>query len=879
MVGRLKLVLLCSLALAGAQVWAGCQGTLTSGPAPAGEDETLRGGVRGGGSRSRTPSGGSTSDPTAPTTSDPGTEPSTDPGATPSTDPVAMDPGSSPSDAPTGTPVLPGDGSMATWHRVGHRSMQSPAISDGAARPHSYFSVVAFDSGEVLPLNDWYHPQLMQYVPSSSALVSRAFMFPHTNMGNEDDIRWRIRAHKGATAAESLVFWHVMGWEEISDENGSMARDAAVFATRPIEVSPGVMPRAVARAVNMDADADETGVGPYRAGVDYDQAHRILFVSTDRSDRSVGHSIFQAYSVDPVANRFSGRAVASAPGPNFCQVQTFIRADSAHGLVLTQAENGWERERPILYLTSFAPGGDVATFGPVQQLEASGAGALGMPLEARDAVFAERDGHVFGVVAGRGLFVFDLGPVGGPYALGAPVAKIPLQFRAEGMQQIGDDLIVSSHGLEVFPIASVLAARGEASVAASVIRLPYQTYELDVATIAGKRTLFLASGAEGIDIFEGAAATTPATSDVLASTRRDVSLQGGPAQLVLETGHGLRTMSAPVMNREGDVAFWAVTEAGHEVIALLRADGTSTLVADTSRDPFRALGRPSLASGGRVAFWASGADGSQVIVHYSGALTELARTDGTMTSFDQPELSESGAVVFGRRDGSGAGSLVVRATSGTLATIFAEDDAWRLPYEDGEPVVQYDISPSGEVVFVKRRESDGWLVLSWWDGARTYDVSTNDREVNFPRMTESGVASYRSWGEEIIRLREVRAASGGGISAPTIVADRRSTYGGDFMFGNFQTSAELAADDIVFVAQTFAGLTLGPDELGSSLHRFTGGSESLPGILVATADDVDGAIVRNVLFADAAVTGQGAAFVLELERAGSVTYALTRLPL
>ena len=770
---------------------------------------------------------------------------------------------------------------ILTLRRVGHRPVQMPAISDGAARAHAYFSVVAFHSGEVVPLNNWYHPQLYTYDPTSSALVSRGFMFPHKGMGNEDDTRWRIRAHKGASASESLVFWHVKGWEEITDENGTFAHDSAVFSTRPWQ-RDGVMPKATPKVVNVGADSDNVNVGPYRAGIDYDQTNALLFVSTDRSDLSEHHSLFQTLKVDPKTGRFSDRAHARAPGDRYCQEHTFLRVDPAHGVAMTMSENHWQRHRSMLYLVQYSlpPGESVPKFSNAQRLVGEEMALKGssdkakreerMPVEALDALYVEKDGHLWVIIAARhGLFTFDLGALGSSYQLSAPVGKVPLYVGAQAIKLVGQTVIVSANGLHAFSLTDILAVRGEKRVPSDSVRLPYKTYEFDRAKIGGRETLFLASGTQGINVFE---LQKHAPETTAAPSRRVTTLVSYAAEILLETGADFRTFGAPTLNDEHTIAMWAVTKDGEEAIVVIRPDRVPAIIAHTGKGGYRTLSKPSVASRDRVVFLASTKEGGQRILSWdAGTLRELARTSDKVRALGVPEISNTGAVVYSVLDAQGKRSILVQDAGGRTTTIFENNEVWEVPDNKDSPPSQYDISPKGHVAFVMTKVKSDHHALSLWNGSELVDLITDDREVNYPRYTASALPIVRTWGDEVIKLRGARLSN----DAPEIVtfADRHSSYQ-KYIFGNFSGGAAIDPDNVVFLAQKYAPNELEPSELGNSLHLFSKDDESLPGTLLATGDSFAGGIVRNILFVDGVTRSGSLTFVVELERSSGISYLL-----
>ena len=98
-------------------------------------------------------------------------------------------------------------------------------------------------------------------------------------------------------------------------------------------------------------------------------------------------------------------------------------------------------------------------------------------------------------VFAAGLYVFDLGPVAGPYTLAQPIGKVPFRYPLEAVRLVDGHLVVSSRGIHVLDAAAVVAVRGEQVVARQFeVPLPYPTYEFDTARIGGDNYLFLASG-------------------------------------------------------------------------------------------------------------------------------------------------------------------------------------------------------------------------------------------------------------------------------------------------------------------------------------------------------------------------------------------------
>jgi len=783
---------------------------------------------------------------------------------------------------------LPADalpGAVLEVRRVAHRPVQVPALSDGPGYPHAYFSVVAFDSGEVVPLNVWYHPQLFRFHPGSGALVSTAFTFPHERLGNEDDRRWRIRAHKGATAADSLVIWGRKGYEEVDGENGTRGTDAAVFSTRPVQASPGVLPVPRRRVLNLGGDAASPEIGPGRAGIDYDPANRLVFAAMDFPERSERRDALQVLRVSP-SGAFEGRLRVPAPGRETRQRFTFVRADPAHRVVLLGAHDPWEAE-DLLYLARYEPVAGGLEPARIVSFRQRTAPALAghdedrafRPSATRDALLAERSGRLLAVLGGaNGLFVFDLGPSAGPYEIGRPRARVRLRHPVEALRVHGGLLVASSRGLEVLPLDAVLGATGDAAVPARAYRLPYETYEMDVATIGGVPYLFLASGPDGIDVFRlgavpGGAAGGAAggASGGIAEPSRAVALPRGPATVLVESGRGLSAIGAPAMNAAGDVAFWAVDAGLREVVILKRAGHVARVVASTGGGRWTALGEPRLGARAQVAFHASRPDGTEaIVIHDGAAAAEVAVQDAAIAYVRPPAMADNGDVAWTERSTGGRARIVLRRASGARVVVAAEDDAWSFGGDGPETPRDGDLdcAPDGSVALVRHRRDTGDAVLSVVRGGDLTDVLTTEPVVSRVRASAGGVAC-RTWAGDVVRLFRV-TPDGQALR----VADRRTTYSG-WIFGDFRYAASTAAGEVVFSAPRHVVPAMGRECLGYTLHRLDAAHPALPGVVVGPGAVVDGRTVQNVDFAGAIGPAGEAAFTLELESAdGRVGFAV-----
>ncbi len=774
-------------------------------------------------------------------------------------------------DAELGLTSAPITATNLELRRVGHRPVQIPGLSDGPARPHAYFSVVAFDSGEVVPLNVWYHPQLFTFHPSSGALESRAFLYPHQNTGNEDAIRWRIRAHKGATAADSLFLWTVKSYEEVTSENGTLGKDAAVLSSRPLENSPGVLPLAVSRTLNMGADASNPNIGPGIAGLDYDQTNNLVFLSMDRTDISATRDVFQILKLNTSTGAFEGRVRVPKPGTAALQEYTFIRVDPAHRIVMLQADNYWEPQKDLLYLAQYTPTG-TQTVATVQNFQQLGnfflPGHQGdinyMPTQSSDAVFAERAGRLYAILGGNGLYLFDLGPVGGPYTLAPPIGKMPLAFPLEYMKIVDDNLFVSAHGIEVYSLGAVLDVRGEQTLPKQVYRLPYKTYDFDMATIAGDLYLFLAAGQYGIDSFRLTNNGTGLMTGAMNAAPRAVQLNRGPGAIRLESGDGLRYLGAPAMNANGDMALWGVTDNQREVIVRVSADQSVQIIADTSTGMYTSFSRPSINDAGQIAFHAAKPDGGEAIVLYSGSLAEVV-TQAAGTGFLQiPEIANNGDIVFAKGPlPSGAKQLQVRKASGQIMTVFTENSSYDLSGGSDYASLQgdYDIAPNGSVAFGRFARSGGNGRLTLWNGSSLTDIATDAPRMHYVRFNTNGFVTSTTCNSDILRLRRTTTTS-----TSKSLADRRTMYQG-YLFGNFNHAASISAGDTVFAAPKFVIPTMDRKNTGHALHYYREASPNLPDIILQTTAVVDARTVRNVDFVDAFNEAGEVAFTTELEGA------------
>ena len=330
--------------------------------------------------------------------------------------------------------------------RVANRAVQNGGVVDAPRHSQVYYSVVAYDDGDVVAMNAYQSPQLFQFDPASASLLYRA-IHNGQELGNEDDTRWRIRAHKGATSATSLFFWTDESYQNIDDENAPIGRDTAIFSNRPFQATPGRLPPRQAKVCNF---IDDPNVGPLRAGLDYDQVAGLAMVPIDNGANPTQDDIIQFYRVNPTTGAFEGRLQVWEPTPSDTRQNfSFVRADPGRGVVLFEAGNDWQTGKDILYLAQYAPlaGAVSATVTNVQRTTALA--LVGYPnddlrhlSDAKDAAYVENGGRLYAVLAGglyaryqwdptvfaAGLYVFDLGPVAGPYTLAQPIGKVPFRY-------------------------------------------------------------------------------------------------------------------------------------------------------------------------------------------------------------------------------------------------------------------------------------------------------------------------------------------------------------------------------------------------------------------------------------------------------------------
>lgn len=794
------------------------------------------------------------------------------------------------------------------WRRVAHSEIRHACISDGSARMQHYWDVAAFDWGGVVPLNSWYHPQLFRYRSGDSVLQHLALALPHEGMGNEDDPRMRLAVHRGASAAQSHVMFTIYGYEEIDDENGLERRDTAVMAIRPMEslAVPGSMPRRTARVVNMDPEEAKNGVGRIspRCGAVYDQKRRLVFVPRDRSGNLKNREMLQVFHFDETTGGFNGRQSVRLPDSMTAKHNAmFAHVSSKHSLLALGATTFWssQQSRSVIYLMKYgeadedgrlATANQSDTLVSVESLQATTDlavtvdGQVKGTVEPTAAVIADHDGRVAMIVAGgteftksddvlsAGLYVFDLGPVGGPYAISAPRVRIPIAHGVTDLEIVDSQLIASARGIHVFDLDEVSGALSKGSVPRprQVIPLPYDTHGVDAATIDGRRMLFVASGRNGIDTFQlgdlqssdrannqdaanQVAANQVAAKRILVGDEVKSAETGlGELQksLSLATGADVRHLGRPTLNNYGSGSVWCVLTDGRE--AILQWDVARrpkiVLVCD---EKIASLGQPSLNERGEIAVWVGHADGTEsILIIENGGQTSRVHSD--FRHLSNVRLSATGDVLFALSENKNHPNraLAILDRGGRVTTLFRENHTEKKTLGTGllgNFIGDFDIASDGQVALVVQHGPRKPHIYSWRSGRLTDHGSPGQHVQQITFGQDSKRLTFRLWKDEVISQSMVDLQTGP-IGDVKVLAHRRKSYGkppanpGDF----FASRAD-SRGNVVFATVENSQSGRGVEILGNQLWYSQYG-RATPIVLVKPGDKMGDALVLNARFRD-----------------------------
>jgi hypothetical protein len=781
--------------------------------------------------------------------------------------------------------------------RISHSDVRHACMSDGSARRQHYWDVAIYDWGGVVPLNSWYHPQLMKLDPDTGVLEHVAIALPHAGQGNEDDPRERIVAHKGPDARSSYAIYSIYGYEEIEPENGRHRRDTAVIALRAQESSPnsGVLSRRTARVVNLDPAEAKNGLGRVspRAGVAYDQRQRILFAPRDRTKVLANRELMQLFRFDPRTGRMLGRQSISLPADWQSQhLHTFIEADGQYGLVAIGSVTAWNAKcnRASIYLLQYAPatGSQIADVTPTAELSGLGfAGQEDEPSlcpEPTAAVFADDGEQLFLIVAGGdaytkrghdfsgGVYLFRLGPLGGPYRLRAPHAKIPFANGVRDLKRRGDTLYASSHGLHALDINEVLRLDGVSrQPVTSSYPLPYDTHGLDLATIDGCRVVALAAGRNGLDVFAESVDSRAVSKTAIAP--REGMLRGKRATVLADATGPYRFIGKPVMAGEF-TACWVATRRASEAIVRFDRSGESVVVADTALGPYVSLSRPSMNEAGDVAFWAGRTDGEQHVVVVADGKTIVANRGRANRHLYRPEIGLRAGVAFaGRPSGSHWERRIYYQTLDANAEIiFAENDEKRLGTGvTGDFAGDYDLARE-TVAFICHHGARDAHIYTWRNG-RLRDLGAAGRYAQSVRLSlDARAVTFRRWQDEI--LSQCRWDLSDGV---VVAAHRRASYFDPLINpGDFFGSRGDRRGNVVFCTVENSQSGRGRQLLGDQVWRYDAATGDLA-IVAKPLDSFGQVTIINAGFRDGLGDGSVALTIDSRAADGRVEQLLLRI--
>jgi hypothetical protein len=792
-----------------------------------------------------------------------------------------------------------------TWHRVAHSDVRNACISDGSARMQHYWDVAVYDWGGVVPLNSWYHPQLFHYDPRDAALRHVALAAPHEGMGNEDDPRMRLAVHRGDSADTSQAMFTIFGYEEIDGENGEHRRDTAVMALRTVEDRLGSahMPRRTARVINMDPAEAKNGLGRIspKCGPVYDQQRQLVFVARDRTGDVENRELLQVFRFDSNSGLFQGRRSVRLPASMPTKhTATFADLSEKHGLLVVGATTPWsaKKSRSVIYLLSYAQVTDTDEFGDLQyttKLTVPGLkNAEQATVEPTAAVFAEHHGHLWLIVAGgteftktaaefsAGLYVFDLGPIGGPHELSAPVKKIPIPHGVTELEVVDQQLVASARGLWIYDLAQLLAAKEEpaSSPPRQVFPLPYDTHGFDFATIRGQRCLVLAGGRNGLDIFQQNANDLSVEEGDGAPANHapaNHAVVHGAPRTILRTGKWIRHFGAPAINQQQDLCVWAVTVDHREVI-LVQRGGQEFRELISTGEQIVSLGQPVINRRGQVAVWCGYQDGSQaaILLSADGKRTMLGGRDRYLSNV---RLADDGRTAWiGANMGEHPNrSLAVTTQDDSRTVVYRENQTGKRHLGTlihGDFAGDFDISPNGTVGVVVQHGSRNPHLYLWRSGV-LQDLGMPGQHLQRIRFSnDSHHITCRLWKDEIICQARFRV--GTPITQdPFSAAHRRSSYGTPPRNpGDFFAARANSAGSIVFATVENSQSGDGVRILGNQIW-YRAADSSSPTFVVTPGQMLGEMAILHCRFEDAFSDENELFVTVDLSSNGRVQQALT----
>lgn len=751
--------------------------------------------------------------------------------------------------------------------RIGHTDIWVLAKDDAPGNPHAYYSVRFVGDGLLAASSIWESPTIFRLDPQTGLCDMVSYFQPVK--GNEDNRRWSLRCDR--TAQPPFLFWHVDGYEDLDGDLSNGNKDSAVF-TAPLDVTKPFFSDVNVTTTNLPP-VQTVGRGPTQRGIAYDQSRQLLFTTVSAGKNPDRDDILQAFRFDRASGSLRGRVQVFEPVDDDATQFSFVDCDPQHRLVMFGGGLRWQTHGARVYLAQYsaAPNESAScAMSDVQrrsQLRLAGTESMSSLLQdPRSAAFIERAGRVWAIVgSGRfdrtpdprdfsdGLWTFDLGPIGGPYELGQPVARVPFDNPVEHLVIDGERLLVSSFGVHVFRLDDVLAAKGLAANTKPIesLALPYRTHELDLDRVGEQRLLVVAAGQSGFDVFRSVTTLTSRESSPVPSNPRRITINDRQAEVLLETNDTICHFGAPSLAENGDLAVWAVLADGHEAILTCQptAARVSWRVVVKTGDRFRTLGtQPAIATADDLACWASRADGSQVILRCrAGQVTEVATSRDHFRRLDPPRLSQDGRILFGAEPLASRYSLF-EPRDGRFVPLLPESPP--LFFKEEIESFCYDISPDGIVAFIAQTDLEDWATAGAYliEDARVVPITgrtaNQHRDIGAQRhirAIKGGDIAMQSFVDELVAFRTIPRDGSQG----TLIRHRSAEETG-LPLAYVQHGMSNARGDSVFIASPSATNTE-PGSQGNALYFVRRPSNHCE-LLCRTHDRVDASTIRHIQF-------------------------------
>ena len=633
--------------------------------------------------------------------------------------------------------------------------------------------------------------------------------------------------------------------------------------------------------INIDPEEAKNGVGRVspRCGPAYDQSRNLVFVPRDRSDNLKNRELLQVFRFDAANGEFVGRQ--SVPLPKSMTAKhnaTFIDVAPELGLIAVGATTFWvpQESRSAIYLLQYesladeTSGDAVISTQPLQvttDLTMPAGGKPAWTLEPTAAVITSRQGRAIMIVASgnefrksdellsAGLYLFDLGEVGGPYEITSPRKRIPLLHGVTELEIVGSQLIASARGIHCFDLDEVLASLDLETIPQprQVIPLPYDTHGFDSAMIEGGRVLFVAGGRNGLDTFALVSSRSSSPEEISGEYSTPLpETSDSSKRVLLATGQGVRHLGCPAVNSRFEGCVWAVLQDGREAILHWGKDRAARQMWLTD-ERIVSLGRPAINDRGEIAVWAGNRDGTESILRNSNGLSSR-HVMKRFSHLSNVQIADDGKIAFAAAEHRQHPdrAIAVVDKEGNVGTVYRESHSEKRTIGTGihgDFVGDFAIAPDGRVAFVVQHGPRKPHLYSWRSEASTNHGSPGQhlQEIAFARNSKQ--LTFRLWKDEVMS-QSMLELTPGTIGEVNVLAHRRKSYGNPPVNpGDFLASRADSKGNVVFATVENSQSGRGVSILGNQLW-LAKQDDGPPTVLIKPGDQFAGAEVLNARFVD-----------------------------